>query len=87
MTPPAQAILAITMGDPAGTGPEIIAKAAAEGKTAARLVCIGDAASMEKAFHLIKASHRVNPIHTLAEARFQPGTLECMTWQCDHSRW
>ena len=87
MNNPEKPVLAITMGDPAGTGPEIIAKTVAEGKTAARLVCIGDAASMEKAFYLIKASHRVNPIHTLAEARFQPGTLDVYDLgNVDHSR-
>jgi len=88
MTPPEQTILAITMGDPAGTGAEIIAKAVtSEPAPAARLVCVGDAASMEKAFHLINASHRVNPIHSMGEARFEPGVLDVFDLgNVDHSR-
>ena len=78
MNNPVKPILAITMGDPAGTGPEIIAKVAASetGQAATRLVCIGDAGMMEKTFRLINASCRVNPIHSIADAKFQPGVLD-----------
>ena len=89
MNNPEKPILAITMGDPAGTGPEIIAKAVsgAPEPTAARLVCVGDAACMEQAFHLINASYRVNPIHAIAEARFESGVLDVYDLNnVDHSR-
>src|SRR3978361_810599 len=60
ITPPANTTLAITMGDPAGVGPEIIVKAAAElrGRIesgALRMVVIGS-----------------NPALEMARARFTP---------------
>ncbi len=51
MSGEARPILGITMGDPAGVGPEITAKAAAEAgvRARARLLVVGSAAVMTEA--------------------------------------
>ncbi|MGV3679762.1 MAG: 4-hydroxythreonine-4-phosphate dehydrogenase PdxA [Acidovorax sp.] len=55
--------LAITMGDPAGIGPEIIAKwAAARPKGAAPYVVLGDAGTLQRALALVGAPLQVRPV-------------------------
>ena len=73
-------ILAVTMGDPAGTGPEIIAKVVATSVIPqdARLICIGSAAMMQWAFGVIGAPCRARSIGSVAEAAFAPGTLDVL---------
>jgi len=73
-----KALLAITMGDAAGSGPEIITKALAEPgvKKLCRPVVIGDAETMKEAFSFTKAPGEVRAIGKLAEARFQDGIVE-----------
>jgi len=73
-----KALLAITMGDAAGSGPEIITKALAkpEVRKLCRTVVIGDAAAMKEAFIFTKAPGVVRAIGRLAEARFQDGIVE-----------
>lgn len=74
-TPPP--LLGITMGDPAGIGPEVIAKAAADRSHHAlcRLMVIGSAAVMEHAIQSFKLPLTVRPIES--PVSFQPldGTL------------
>ncbi|NTV36397.1 MAG: hypothetical protein HGA53_05540, partial [Anaerolineaceae bacterium] len=73
-------ILAITMGDPAGCGPEIIAKAAVSGAgdAIARLICIGDAGMMARAYAAIGSECKLHIIQHPREALFEPGTLELL---------
>jgi 4-hydroxythreonine-4-phosphate dehydrogenase len=73
-----KALLAITMGDAAGSGPEIITKALAEPEVRklCRPVVIGDAEAMKEAFTFTKAPGEVKAINKLAEARFQDGVVE-----------
>ena len=73
-------LLAVTMGDPAGCGPEIVAKVAALGvvQDEARLVCVGEASAMSRAFDIIRESHRVRAIRDVSEARDAPGTLDVL---------
>jgi len=73
-----KALLAITMGDAAGSGPEIITKALAEPEVRrlCRPVVIGDAAAMEEAFTFTKAPGEVKAIDKLADARFQDGIVD-----------
>jgi len=73
-----KALLAITMGDAAGSGPEIITKALAEPEVRklCRPVVIGDAATMKEAFTFTRAPGEVKAIKELAEARFQDGIVE-----------
>ena len=71
-------ILAITMGDAAGSGPEIITKALAipEIRTICRPVVIGDAATMQAALKITGAPGNIRSIEKLPEAKFQEGTIE-----------
>jgi 4-hydroxythreonine-4-phosphate dehydrogenase len=73
-------VVAITMGDPAGVGPEIIAKAMAEPslREHARLVVIGSAARLQQAVELVHGALAVRPIARLSEARFDPDAIDCL---------
>ncbi|MGB2814625.1 MAG: 4-hydroxythreonine-4-phosphate dehydrogenase PdxA [Dehalococcoidales bacterium] len=73
-----KALLAITMGDAAGSGPEIITKTLAEPEVRklCRPVVIGDAATMKEAFTFTKVPGEVKAIDRLADARFQDGSVE-----------
>jgi 4-hydroxythreonine-4-phosphate dehydrogenase len=71
-------IVAVTMGDPAGVGPEIVAKVLADGP-AVRAVVIGDAAIMDRAVRLLDLPLRVNVIEHPAEAAFDPGVIDLVT--------
>ncbi len=71
-------VLAITMGDPAGVGPEIIVKAMARApmRALARLLVIGDAGVIARAGKMIGSAIAVRPIERVADARFEPGTID-----------
>lgn len=73
-------ILAVTMGDPAGCGPEIIARVVAEQlvNDRARLLCVGDAHMMERAFDIVDYPVRVHSVQTATEARFEAGQLDVL---------
>lgn len=80
MTNHALPILAVTLGDPAGCGPEIVARvlsnpAAAQ---AARLVCVGDAQVLAKALPVVGSAARLHAVRDIAQAEFAPGTLEVL---------
>jgi 4-hydroxythreonine-4-phosphate dehydrogenase len=71
-------IIGISMGDPAGIGPEIAAKALANPKTyeKCRPLVTGDASAMEEAVKIAKVSLKVNPIAKPSQAKFEFGTLD-----------
>jgi 4-hydroxythreonine-4-phosphate dehydrogenase len=74
-------VLGITMGDPAGIGPEIAAKALADPEVRARArgLVIGDARVMEAATRLGRLDAlRVRPIARVGEASFAPDRLEVL---------
>lgn len=77
MTPP---VLGVTMGDAAGVGPEIIARAAAESRIRAtcRPVVIGAAAVMTEALALIGSPLRVHAVARVADCRWAEGSLEVL---------
>ncbi|MCY3977532.1 MAG: 4-hydroxythreonine-4-phosphate dehydrogenase PdxA, partial [Chloroflexi bacterium] len=66
--------IAISMGDPAGIGPELIVKILANGKVFERCrpVIIGDLLTMRNAAALLGATLRFRPVADLTEAQFQP---------------
>ncbi|MCU0804055.1 MAG: 4-hydroxythreonine-4-phosphate dehydrogenase PdxA [Burkholderiales bacterium] len=72
--------IAITMGDAAGVGPEIIMKALA--RSAVYSLCrpfvVGDAARLELAGRLTGARVAVRRIVSPEEARFEHGTADCI---------
>lgn len=73
-------ILAITMGDPAGVGPEIIAKALSreESRREARLLVVGDGAIMERAVELTGVSLRIARVREPWETGDDPEVLYLM---------
>ena len=73
-------VIAITMGDASGIGPEIIMKALARADVLAlcRPLVIGDAGRLREAGALVGTKLRVEARATPAEAAFAPGTVECI---------
>lgn len=71
-------IIGISMGDPAGIGPEIAAKALANPETykKCRPLVTGDASAMEQAVRIAKVNLKVNPIAKPSQAKFEFGTLD-----------
>ena len=71
-------VVAITMGDPAGIGPEVVALAfAARGAAAgARRVVFGDARVMKRAVAVTGAALTIRPIRSPREGHFGPSELE-----------
>lgn len=71
-------LLAITMGDAAGSGPEIIAKTLAEPEinAACRCVVIGDADTMRESLKITGVPGKVRAIEKLTEALFKDGVIE-----------
>ena len=68
-------ILAITMGDPAGIGPEITVRALNRKETyeKCRPVVTGDAAIMQQAVKLLGFDLQVNAIQNVKDAKFEYG--------------
>ena len=73
-------VLGITMGDPAGIGPEIAAKALAqpEVRDKARPLVLGDARVMASAARLARLGQEVRPISRVDEATFAPDQIEVL---------
>jgi 4-hydroxythreonine-4-phosphate dehydrogenase len=72
--------IAITMGDAAGIGPEIIMKAL--GAPAVRALCnplvVGDAARLRRAGELVASTLEVVSLGDAREARYSPDKVECI---------
>lgn len=70
-------LIVIPMGDPAGIGPEIVAKALAEPKVfeAAKCVIIGDKKVMEQAIGITGVDLKVETIKEPEEGKFEGGIL------------
>jgi 4-phospho-D-threonate 3-dehydrogenase / 4-phospho-D-erythronate 3-dehydrogenase len=73
-------VLGVTMGDPAGVGPEIIARAAAEPAVlaACRPVVIGAATTMREALALVGGAQAVHAVSRVADCRWAEGTVEVL---------
>ena len=73
-------VLGITMGDPAGVGPEIIARALARPAvtSSCRPVVIGDRSVMAATLELLHSPLELHAVGSPAECRFAPGAIECL---------
>ena len=71
-------IIGISMGDPAGIGPEICVKALSEAHVYDRCnpLVVGDAAVMAQAVQAFNPTLKINAIKTVAEAQFQLGIID-----------
>ena len=75
-----QPTIAVTMGDAAGIGPEIVARALGEREVRAtcRPVVVGDPRIMARAAELVKSPLRVRTIQTVRGAGTDPATLDVL---------
>jgi 4-hydroxythreonine-4-phosphate dehydrogenase len=73
-------ILAVTLGDPVGVGPEITLKTLAEPESLqmARGVAVGDAIVLERLVRHLGLHLEINPIATVADARFTTGVIDIL---------
>jgi 4-phospho-D-threonate 3-dehydrogenase / 4-phospho-D-erythronate 3-dehydrogenase len=71
-------IIAITMGDPAGIGPEIAVKALLEKKirSVCRPLIIGDAKVFEQIISKLRMDAKVNAVDKVCDAKFAFGTID-----------
>lgn len=76
----AKPIIAIQMGDPAGIGPEVIAKALASGEVypLCRPVVIGSTAAMEMAVKIAGAQLSVRTVDSVNRAGEDPNTIDVL---------
>ncbi|MEX2374911.1 MAG: 4-hydroxythreonine-4-phosphate dehydrogenase PdxA [Dehalococcoidia bacterium] len=73
-------LLALTMGDVAGIGPEIIAKAFRNSETRelARIVVIGDIRALERGIADTGVGLDVHSIHRIGDIRDEPGVVDIL---------
>ena len=73
-------LIAVPMGDPAGIGPEIVAKAllSDEVKNTARVLVVGDRRVMEKAMEITSSPLALRAVASPSEADFDGNTLNCL---------
>jgi len=71
-------IVAVTMGDPAGVGPEVTVKAAAREELwdRCRLLAVGDATILTAAVELTDISLTIHTVTDVADAEFWPSALD-----------
>src|SRR3712207_1182605 len=73
-------LIAVTMGDPAGIGPEIVAKTFADPGFGDenRALVVGDSAILERAARLLSLQLGINEIEDPEEAVFEPGVADVL---------
>ncbi len=73
-------ILGVTMGDPSGSGPEILVKALSdpEIRRICRPVVVGDGATMRQAARVVGSTVTVRSIESIAEAKHEAGVVEVL---------
>jgi 4-hydroxythreonine-4-phosphate dehydrogenase len=73
-------IIAITMGDPAGIGPEIVMRALAHALLydTCRPLVVGDAAHLRRAGRVVGSTLAVRAVAGPGEADFLPGAVDCV---------
>jgi 4-hydroxythreonine-4-phosphate dehydrogenase len=77
-------IVAITMGDAAGIGPEIIVKALADGelRSKARMLVIGDLRRLQLAADIVASPLTLRKVAEPSEAMFEEGTIDVLDIDC-----
>lgn len=75
MTPP---LIAVTLGDPAGVGPEIVTKTFADPAffEENRAVVVGDEKILKRAVDLLELELELNPVSSPGEGRFERGFVD-----------
>ncbi|MGE5097226.1 MAG: 4-hydroxythreonine-4-phosphate dehydrogenase PdxA [Betaproteobacteria bacterium] len=80
MSSPSRPVVAITMGDPAGVGPEVVVKSFAHRDIFAHVhpVVVGNRRRLEKAARICGVDVAVRGIESPREARWEPGVVPCI---------
>ncbi|MHA6629635.1 4-hydroxythreonine-4-phosphate dehydrogenase PdxA [Pseudonocardia sichuanensis] len=77
-------LLGLTVGDPAGIGPEVVLAAARDPRVAAaRLLAIGSMEALRSAASVVPDAPALRAVASPAEARFEPGTLDVVVVPSD----
>lgn len=77
-------LLGLTVGDPAGIGPEVVLKAARDPRAeVARLLAIGSLEALRAAAELVPDAPALRAVASPAEARFEEGTLDVLVVPSD----
>jgi 4-hydroxythreonine-4-phosphate dehydrogenase len=77
-------LLGLTVGDPAGIGPEVVLKAARDPRVeVARLLAIGSLEALRAAAELVPDAPALRAVDSPAEARFEEGTLDVLVVPSD----
>lgn len=73
-------ILGITMGDPAGVGPEITVKALQDPKVyeSCKPLVVGDAAILERACRFVGAKCTIHPVADPSEGLYEHGIIDIL---------
>jgi len=73
-------VIGITMGDPAGIGPEIVVKSLANGKIydVCKPLIIGDAGCVRKSAAIFKMDYGVNVVKDPSEGVYRHGTIDVL---------
>ena len=73
-------IIAITLGDPAGVGPEIVAAAVGQGDvySVSRPLVIGDRGALERAAKSMGVTAAINIVGRPADGRYEQGTIDLL---------
>lgn len=73
-------IVLITMGDPTGVGPEVIVKSVDQPAVRSRLrpIVVGDTRRLQEAVAIAGVRLAVRTIAEPEDARFEPGTIDCL---------
>jgi 4-phospho-D-threonate 3-dehydrogenase / 4-phospho-D-erythronate 3-dehydrogenase len=73
-------VLAVTLGDPVGIGPEIVARTLADppGGVVARGLAVGDAAVLRRAAEVCGLDVKIRPVASAADARFEAGVIDVL---------
>jgi 4-hydroxythreonine-4-phosphate dehydrogenase len=77
-------LLGLTVGDPAGIGPEVVLAAARDPRVeVARLLAIGSMEALRSASSVVGDAPALRAVASPAEARFEPGTLDVVVVPSD----
>ncbi|WP_153722977.1 4-hydroxythreonine-4-phosphate dehydrogenase PdxA [Sporosarcina cascadiensis] len=73
-------VIAITMGDPSGVGPEIIVKSLMDPEiyTKCRPIVIGDRTVLEKAKHVTDSKLEIHTVASVKDAKFEFGSIDLL---------
>lgn len=71
--------LAVTVGDPAGVGAEVVLKAFADPVSAtARLLAVGSLVALQQAKGFVPTAPALRTVNGVAEAKFEPGVVDVL---------